>query len=132
MDERELERMARMLGRKRAEMLDLERMARGVAERLRREAKPLHPYRTLLSAPLVLRLAAALVVAGGVLFLTLPRRAAPEAGLIAVPQLYDLSEDQLVEVLDSLALELPVSEHVVVLSDLNELELQELLRVMEG
>ncbi len=134
MDERELERMARILGRKRAEALDLERVVRGVAERLRKEAAPSRPRRAVWSTPALLRLAAVLVlfVAGGILFSSLLPRGAPETGLVAVPQLYQLSEEQLVEVLDSLALEVPVFEHLVVLSDLDESELRELLRAMEG
>ncbi len=134
MDERELEGMARMLGRKRAEALDLEQVTRGVLERLRKEAAPERTRRLIGSVPLVLRLAAALVLflAGGVLFSSLPRRGAPEAQLVTLPQLYELSEEELAEVMDSLAFEVPVSEHVVVLSDLNESELRELLTALEG
>lgn len=134
MDERELEGMARMLGRKQAEALDLERVTRGVLERLRKEAAPQRIRRAVWSLPLVLRLAAALALflAGGVLFSSLPRGGAPEAQLVTLPQLYELSEEEIAEVLDSLAFEVPVSEQVVVLSDLNESELRELLRALEG
>ncbi|GBD33195.1 MAG: hypothetical protein KatS3mg081_0271 [Gemmatimonadales bacterium] len=134
MEERDLERMARRLGHERAEALDPERVARGVLDRLRTEAAPGRARRVVWSAPQLLRLAAVLVLflAGGLLFLSLPPADKPETRMVAVPELYELSEDQLVEVLDSLALEAPVFEHVVVLSDLGEAELRELLRAMEG
>jgi hypothetical protein len=133
MEERDLETMARGLGRSRAEALDLERVAKGVVERLRGEAVAVRSSRPVWWAPRLVRLAAAVVLflAGGILFSNLPRGGERVARPV-VPQLYELSEEQLVEILDSLAFEMPVFERVVGLSDLDEVELRELLRAMEG
>lgn len=139
MEERDLERLARNLGRKESEELDLERVAAGVVARLQQPGEPERvarggERRSAWNLPVLLRLAAALVLflAGGILFFQLPGGAKPDRPTVSVPELYQLSEEQLLEVLDSLAIEVPVFQNVVVLSDLDEQELRELLRIMEG
>lgn len=140
MEERDLERLARNLGRRESQELDLERVAAAVVGQLERQAERERQMERrrqssiAWSFPVLLRVAAALVLflAGGILFYRLPRGGQVESSAVAVPELYQLSEEQLVEVLDSLALELPLFQNVVVLGDLDEEELRELLRVMEG
>jgi hypothetical protein len=135
MEERDLEQLARALGRERASELHPERVAEGVVRRLRSEPAGLFGDGLVWwRSPLLLRLAAAVVLlaAGAWLFFGVSSGDGRERVVAPVPQLYELSEEQLVEVLDSLAVEGPIFEQVVVLSDLTEGELRELLRIMEG
>ena len=96
MDEPRLERVAKVMGARAADRLDVERVAAGV------------------------------LVPG-----VLDHR--PEPAAVIAPILGDLSADELTEVFDSLSIEAPVHETVAVgFEDLNEAQLQELLRLMEG
>lgn len=134
-DDRELERVARELGRPAGDRLDVERVARGVVARLRTAgeadrasaADPRPALRWLATAA-----AAALLVAGSVVTL----RHAPPTGLTVATTatgLYDLSSDELSEVLDSLSLHAPVSSQFTVgLDDLDADQLRDLLALMEG
>jgi hypothetical protein len=136
MNEHDLERIARQLGEPAARLIDTERVATKVVERLRSTPpgadRPIR--RLLLATPLALRIAAAVVllVTGGVVTgrLLVDRT---ESVALGAPFLPDLSADQLTEVLDSLALEAPLPDDLAVgLSDLTEEQLRELLKLMEG
>ncbi len=134
MDEHQLERVAKTLGARAADQLDVERVAAAVVARLRADrAETERPQRVWWTAPMVLRLAAALavLVAGGVLV-----RGALENGSespMVAPILRDLSTDELTEVFDSLSVEAPVHDGVAIgLENLSEAQLKELLRLMEG
>jgi len=135
MDEHQIERVAKVLGDRAAERLDVERVAGAVVARLRADhAAVPRPARLWRRAPMVLRLAAALavLVTGGVLVRGALENGAEPAAIIA-PILRDLSADELTEVFDSLGVEAPVHESVAVgLESLNEAQLRELLRLMEG
>jgi hypothetical protein len=134
MDERELERIAGRLGRAAGERLDLAAVERGVLGRLR-EAERADRLAALRPRPLLRWMAAAAAVAliAGGSFVTfraprLDRSADPSAA-----SLYDLSSDELVEVLDSLSWASPVSTRSPGgLDDLDAEQLQQLLALMEG
>jgi len=135
MDEPWLERVAKVMGARAAARLDVERVAVGVVARLRADrAEATRRKRVWWRAPMVLRLAAALAVlvtAGVLVPGVLDHR--PEPAAVIAPILGDLSADELTEVFDSLSIEAPVHETVAVgFEDLNEAQLQELLRLMEG
>jgi hypothetical protein len=128
--------MAKEFGARAAGAINPERVAARVLERLRTQpAERRAPIRRwLAAAPRALRVAAtlALLLAGGLVL----RRAlvGPDQPLaVVVPLLPELSEDELHEVLDSMAFEAPLPEDLAVgLTDLTESQLQELLRRMEG
>ena len=135
MDEHQLERLATTLGARAADRLDVERVAAGVVARLRADrAEATRPKRVWWRAPMVLRLAAALAVlvtAGVLVPRALDNGAEPPVGIS--PILGDLSADELTEVFDSLSIEAPVHEGVAIgFESLNEAQLNELLRLMEG
>ncbi len=137
MEDHEIERMAREIGAWAADRLDVERVAAGVVARLRADRVAAEqPQRAWWAAPIVLRLAAAVAVliGGGVLVRGVLEHHAPRpAAAVSAPMLRDLSADELIEVFDSLAIEAPVHEGLAVgLENLNEAQLQELLRLMEG
>lgn len=134
MEDHEIEQLARAMGRHAGDHLDVERVAAGVVARLRADRPARRqPARAWWRPPLLLRLAAALavLVTGGILVRgRLETRSEPAA---VMPALGDLSVDELTEVFDSLGLQAPVHEGVAVgLEDLNEAQLRELLRLMEG
>jgi hypothetical protein len=135
MDEDRLERVAKTLGARAADRLDVERVAARVVARLRADgAQAARLRRAWWSAPAVLQLAAALavLVTGGVLVRGALENGSEPAAVVA-PILRDLSADELAEVFDSLSIEAPVHEGVAVgLESLNEAQLNELLRLMEG
>lgn len=136
MDEHQIERVAKAMGARAADRLDVDRVAAAVVARLRADrAYATRPKRVWWTAPVVLRLAAALavLVTGGVLVRgVLENGSGPAAGMIA-PILRDLSADELTEVFDSLAIEAPVHDGVAIgLESLNEAQLNELLRLLEG
>jgi hypothetical protein len=136
MEDHELERVAGSLGARAARRLDVERVAAGVLARLRaeQEESPL-PRRTWWAAPMLLRLAAvlALLVTGGILTRGAWRHAAPPSAVVSVPMLRELTNDELIEVFDSLAVETSVHDGLAVgLENLNEAQLKELLSLMEG
>jgi hypothetical protein len=133
MDERQLERMAKRLGERAEGKLDVELTAQAVLKRLREEPVRVAWWRR---APVLRGLAAAAVVVltAGILVTNhvLDGGRTP-AELFAPVELQELSLEELEEVYDSLAVEAPVYEMVAVgLYDLNENELEELLRLMEG
>lgn len=137
MDEHEVERLAKAMGARAAEQLDVERLASAVVARLRADrAHAEGPKRAWRTGPLVLRLAAALAVllTGGILVRgTLERNGSPPTAMLTAPILRDLSADELAEVFDSLAIEAPVHEGMAFgVENLDEAQLKELLRLMEG
>lgn len=137
MEEHEIERLAGSLGDRAAERLDVERVAAGVVARLRAEREQARaPRRVWWTAPALLRLAAALAVliAGGtVARVALHRPEAQPTAVVAVPMLRELTDDELIEVFDSLGVEAPVYEGLATgLESLNEAQLKELLSLMEG
>jgi len=140
-----LQEVARRLGARAAERLDVERTAQAVVERLRTE--PRAEVRVLGGIrPAWLRIAATLVIAvgAGVVVRSLWRHhpigtaliAAGGAGAGAGADLNDLSLDQLRQVLE--AVDQPGGEHEAVsaqdlsLDDLSTLELRALLESLEG
>jgi hypothetical protein len=135
MDERDLERIAGGLGRRAADRLDVAAVSRGVMDRLR-EAEALD--RVVASRPRpVLRwlahaAAVALIVAGSVVtFRATPPSGDPAARPAA--NLYELTSDELAEVLDSLSWNAPVSARFAAgLDDLDAEQLEQLLALMEG
>ena len=135
MDEHQIERLAKDLGAGAADRLDVEHVAAGVLARLRADrATAGRPARIWWGPPMVLRLAAALavLVTGGVLVRGALENGSEPAALIA-PILGDLSADELTEMFDSLGVEVPVHDGVAIgLESLNEAQLSELLRLMEG
>jgi hypothetical protein len=137
MEDHELERVAASLGANAAERLDVERVAAGVVARLRTDqAQSQAPRHAWWTAPMLLRLAAALaiLVTGGVLTReALRHTAARPSAVVPVPILRELTNDELIEVFDSLGVEAPVQEGLAVgLESLNETQLKELLSLMEG
>jgi len=138
MDERQLERMAAELGRKRAREVDPEATARAVLARLRTEgtreswwqrvaARPRRALAPVAAAALIL-----LVAVFGLRQLGGPDMMA-DGDLPIEVGIEQLAEDELNAVLDSLEYEAPVYELVpVALADLNEDELSALLETLEG
>ena len=132
MDERELERVAKRLGRVAVERLDVERTAQAVVARLRVEPVPVVWWRRtrVLQATAA---AAMILLTVGVLVRGQTDRDVITLLDVAVPvELQALEVDELEEVFDSLAVDGPVYELAVNLEDLTEGQLEELLRTMEG
>lgn len=133
MDERRLEQLAKGLGRRAADGMDVERTAKAVLHRIRTEPVRVVWWRR---APVLQGLAAAavLVITVGILVTgLLEREAEGSIGLPAATELADLSLEELEEVFDSLAVEAPVYELADAgLYDLTESELEELLQLLEG
>ncbi|HET7039881.1 MAG TPA: hypothetical protein VFH97_08325 [Gemmatimonadales bacterium] len=134
MDERELERIAGRLGWAAGERLDVAAVEQAVLRRLRdaeradraAAAGPRPVWRWLAAAA-----AMALMVGGSVVTFRAPPVERSAGGTAAT--LYDLSRDELAEVLDSLSWAEPVSSRVTVtLEDLDAEQLRELLALMEG
>ncbi|MBI2401173.1 MAG: hypothetical protein HYW06_07440 [Gemmatimonadetes bacterium] len=136
MDEHQIERVAKALGARAADRLDVDRLAAGVVARLRADrATVRRPARVWWSSPAMLRLAAAVavLVTGGVLVREALENGSEPAAVMIAPVLRDLSADELMEVFDSLGVEAPVHEGVAIgLESLNEAQLNELLRLLEG
>jgi hypothetical protein len=146
LDDARLRRVAQQLGAAAAERLDVESTARGVLERLRREAR--RPARPWWLAPVWLRAAAAaaavaaLGVAGALLRGAGHRaRDGDELAAPASVELRELSADQLRELLQTVtALAAPgapaaaavVATQDVGLDDLAVPELRDLLQSLEG
>jgi hypothetical protein len=133
MNEKELERIAGILGKRAAARLDVERTAASVLARLR--SQPAARVRPWWGSPALLRLAAALTITlGGVFTYRLMSRAPGTEGREApLSALQVLSSDDLEEVLDSVSIEAPAYETMAVgLHDLNDQELSELLHRLEG
>jgi hypothetical protein len=140
MDEKEIERIAARLGADAGNEINVDRVAQGVLARLRaaeaEDAKvQIKPARWWQLTP-VLRAAvlAFLLVTGGIIGVRVAGdRAITMEEIAALPELDDFSDNELTEVLDSLYVDVPVSELAVVgLYDMNESELEALLQAMEG
>lgn len=130
MDERDLERIAAQLGSRGASRIDVDRTAWAVLARLKTERVV-----RWWASPALLRIAAgvALTVGAGLFAYRAARTPERPAAVASPVLLQSLSRDELEEVLDSLAFEAPAFEHVAVgLHDLNDDQLRELLRNMEG
>ncbi len=136
MEDQKLRELARGLGARAAERLDVERTAQAVLARL---AEPAARVRWAARPIVGLRIAAmvVLVVGGGIVVRGVGRRQAPLSTTIAAPvgiNLNDLSADDLAEILRTFDQSLD-QEPVVAetgLDDLNAPELRRLLRSMEG
>jgi hypothetical protein len=134
MDEKEIERIAVGLGRRAGDRLDVEAVARGVVSRLQ-EAKEADRMVASRPRPLLRWLASAAAVALLVAGSVVTFRAGQSSQSIGRPAagLYDLSSDELTEVLDSLHWSAPASAQFAAgLDDLDAEQLQELLALMEG
>ncbi len=138
MEDRELERLAKQLGARAEQQIDVDRVAKQVVSRLRNEPQDTGPRVLRMgkrTTRRVLQIAAmlAVVLTGGLVVQNI--RVTPTvASEFAVPlALDDLSELELTDVLDSLELVGPV-RHVGRggIDDLNASELAELLAMMEG
>jgi hypothetical protein len=137
MEDHDIERVATSLGAHAADRLDVEQVAARVLARLRADSAQVRAPRRWWWAPRVLlRLAAALAVliGGGILARgALRHPAPPPTAVVSVPILRELTNDELIEVFDSLGVETPVHEGLAVgLESLNEAQLKELLSLMEG
>ena len=136
MNEHELERLAKQLGRA-GDRVDPEATARAVVARLESEPEqdPADRARVWTQRPLVRVAAAAVLVLAtvfGVQQLSGPGIPA-DSDIPGVVSLGELATDELTAVLDSLDYEAPVHELVpVALADLNEDELTALLESLEG
>ena len=139
LDDGKLQEVARRLGARAADRLDVERTAQAVVTRLRTE--PRADIRVLgWIRPAWLRIAAALVivVGAGVVVRSLWHTQHTGTALVAAAgaELNDLSADQLRRVLDAVGQ--PGGEHETVssqdvsLEDLSALELRALLESLEG
>jgi hypothetical protein len=133
MDERRLEKLAKGLGRRAAERLDVEASAAAVLQRIRSQPVRVVWWRR---APVLQGLAAAAVVvltAGILVSGQLNRTVERVVAMPAPVELAALSEEELAEVFDSLSVEVPVSELADAgIYDLTEGELEELLELLEG
>ena len=136
LDDAQLREVARRLGVRAAERVDVERTAQAVVARLREERRaPLRPWAALPAG--WLRIAAALILLGGASIVARsiwPRTSgvAPQAETI---DLGDLSPAQLRDVLNTLeqpGAQEPVSSQDVGLEDLTPQQLRTLLGSLEG
>jgi hypothetical protein len=136
MNEHEIEQFARGLGDGAAARLHVESAVSGVLHRLRADGAPKRPGLLRGRGGMFLRIAAAVVVlvGGGVVARSaLEHGAAVQRSAMPAPVLGGLSTDELEEVFDSLAVEAPVHEFAAGgLESLNDTQLKELLRQMEG
>jgi hypothetical protein len=131
MDERRIEELARQLGDHQSRDVDPDAVADAVMARLRRHTTRERRWTVEFR---VLRAAAAIILVGGsgLVFNASrqPSSGPPSFGVSVV--LDGLGTGELVEVLDSLEYDTPVSEYVSGgINDLSESELQELLATME-
>ena len=138
MNEQEMERVARELGKRAAARIDVERTAAAVMARLRSpEVVRPAPW---WGRPGLLRLAAAVTITVGAGLLGYKAMVqspgngnGAELASVPIVALQSLSQDELAEVLVALVEQAPAHEDVAVgLDDLNDEELSELLRRMEG
>jgi len=129
MDDQELEGAARRLGQRAAARLDVERTSVAVLARLK--AARVAPW---WGTPGLLRAAAIVVLALGLGVFYRGVGGGATTVAVASPELQTLSDDELLEVLDSLVVEAPVAYRSGIpgLADLDEKQLNELLKEMEG
>lgn len=131
MEETRFEDLARDLGRRAAARIDPDVVARGVLLRLRRQTA----RRVWWRMPALQAAAVVVLFVGGSLLLgrdvLWPDN---EEELLPLPvELSGLGSEALVEVLDSLEIEAPIVRLLpVTIADLDEGQLEELLREMEG
>jgi hypothetical protein len=136
MNEHEIERLARGLGERAAARVEVEAVVSGVLRRLRGggAVQRAGPFRA--RGIMLLQIAAALAVlvgSGVVARSVLQHGAASSTSAMPAPVLGGLSTDELEEMFDSLAVEVPVHEFAAGgLESLNETQLTELLQQMEG
>jgi len=133
MDERQIEQLAKGLGATAAAKLDVEQTARAVLRRVKEKPVAVKWWRRM---PVLQSAAAAAVVllAAGVLVIGQLANSGDEVAVLpAFTELHALSDDELVQVYDSLTADAPVYElSAANLQDLNEGQLEELLARMEG
>ncbi|MFQ5705270.1 MAG: hypothetical protein ACE5HT_14770 [Gemmatimonadales bacterium] len=131
-DQSELERIAKRLGRSAAKRLDVEGTARAVIERLKAEPVRVVWWRRT-RVRQAMAAAALILLAVGVLGRAELTRTRVVVADVAVPmELQLLQVDELEEVFDSLQEEVPVHELAANLENLTEGQLRELLDIMEG
>lgn len=129
-DEERLVGLARHLGEREAAGVDPQRTAWAVMARLRSQAARPGWWSRVRLVPLAA--AASLILAVGLGVRELTRGGVAEEASVPI-EFADLATDALQEMLDSLALDTPVSELVPVgLYELTETELTALLEAMEG
>lgn len=126
-----LHELARRLGAQSADRLDVEAAAQAVVQRLRERPAVVTP---LWARPAWLRIAAALVVLVGGAIVTRGVLHQPAAGLYVAEDLTGLSADELRQLLSTLdeTLTAPSTGSDTGLEVLNEQQLQEVLRSLEG
>ncbi len=131
LDEQEIERIARGLGREAAEQIDAERVAAAVVQRLRAEPAVVKRVwgRWVASAA-----ATVAVVLGGTFAVMNFRGGEDPELIVSVSEFYEpLSGPEWQDVLDSLLIEVPVYEYAAGgMELLDEEELRRLLQLMEG
>jgi hypothetical protein len=135
-DDAKLQELARTLGTRAAERLDVERTAKAVIERLRTEPRA---EVWVWVRPAWLRIAAAVVVLVGAGAIALEMRTTPTsepARVAAAGELGDLSAEQLRQVLDAVGQpdeqQQTVSAQEVGLEQLTAPQLRALLEALEG
>lgn len=132
MNERKIEHLARDLGNRAAARVDPAAVAQGVVHRLRTESVRVVWWRIpalQAAAVVVLLIGGGLVVGGRYIW----NDVSGEAAIPAPLELAELGTGELAEVLDSLEFEAPITEFLPAsLGDLDEAQLQQLLRTMEG
>jgi hypothetical protein len=135
LDERELQRIAGRLGQGAAEGLDVGSVTRGVLGRLadaNREDVEAEARRRPWTRRLAAAAAVVLIAAGALVTWQVEQPASGVDVQVATVGLYDLSSDELTEVLDSLRWHAPASVQVAGLDDLDAEQLDALLALMEG
>jgi len=135
-DQHEIERMAPALGRDAAERIDPDRVTERVLARLRRAgAEEVSVVGWPRTAWLRAAAVAAVLIGGGLVMREVGAGPGTGAGIepIGPYALDELSSTELDEVLDSLTDEAPVADVIQAgFFELDETQLQELLRQMEG
>ena len=133
MEERQIVQLAKRLGAKAADTLDVERTAQVVISRVKQAPAKVVWWRRM---PLLQSAAAAavFVLTVGVFVVSQLKTNGSDLGVLEeFAELHALSDSELEQVYDSLTAEAPVHElSAVNLQDLNEGQLEELLALMEG
>lgn len=126
--EERLEKIARGLGDRAAQKLDVAAVANGVIARLRRD----EPTVSVRWRRVALQMAAVVLISVAVGLYANSQRTV-DFDFTAPVELTELSEDELDQVMDSLLVDQPMFEVAAVgLYDLDEQELEDLLELMEG
>ncbi len=133
MEEPQLEKLAKRLGARAAENLDVEKAAQGVLQRLRTEPPRVVWWRRMPRLQSVAAAAVIVLTAGIVTVSQIVTGSGELADPPPLAELQALTSDELEQVFDSLIVDAPVYEYTGFgLQDLNEGQLQELLNRMEG